>query len=180
VYKFVHDFDKLLRPAISRICLLAALAKTMQLMLTKIINAGLTIALAVVCAHWFWVFAAPRPVSVAAIAAPDAALAVAAIQRARLFGATPAVSNTVVDNTGLRLNGIYSDTQGGIAVIAMGNDRAVTVRAGSEVKPGILLERIERDHVIIRRNGVEQRVGLPEYKRLDTPPAASSGTVRQP
>jgi hypothetical protein len=57
-----------------------------------------------------------------------------------------------------------------MAVIALDPRRTVTVRAGDEIAPGLVLERVLPTHVIIRRDGTSQRLELPQGKPVDAPP----------
>lgn len=146
----------------------------------RIINSALLIVLAIVCAHWFWVFAGPRSTNLAVLFEPDSGKVISSIQRASLFGTAPPVSSVTTDGSGLQLRGIFADADGGIAILGFDNNRAVPVRVGSEIKPGILLVRVERDYVVVRKTGVDQRIDLPERKRLDMPPVAVDGAGRRP
>jgi len=139
------------------------------------VSAALLIALAVLCAHWFWKFAAPPTRMPLEPMQSDAARPIEAIRGARLFGdaqvqaaAAPAV------RTDLVLRGISASRSGGIAVIAVDRGRVVTAKAGEDIAPGIRLERVHRDHVIVTQNGMSQRIELPQRKPTDAAPVAAT------
>ena len=140
--------------------------------LVRLLNGALLVLAAVVCAHWFWIFAAP--VVTAPIENPVAEVGrpAALIQRAHLFGASANAQQVAPVRTDLVLRGIYASRDGGMAVIALGPGRMVTVRAGEEIAPGIKLERVLRDHVLVNQGGVTQRIELPQRQRLDASPVA--------
>jgi general secretion pathway protein C len=140
--------------------------------LVRLLNGALLVLAAIVCAHWFWIFAAP--VVTAPIETPlaEAARPAAMIQRAHLFGATANAPQVAPVRTDLVLRGIYANRDGGMAVIALDRGRMVTVRAGEEIAPGIKLERVLRDHVLVNQGGITQRIELPQRKPLDAPPVA--------
>lgn len=140
--------------------------------LVRLLNSVLLVLAAIMCAHWFWIFAAP--VVTASIEAPlaEAARSAALIQRAHLFGATANAPQVAAVRTDLALRGIYASRDGGMAVIALDRGRMVTVRAGEEIAPGIKLERVLRDHVLVNQGGITQRIELPQRKPLDAPPVA--------
>jgi type II secretory pathway component PulC len=149
-----------------------------QRVLSTVLSAATLVLLAIVCAYWFWIFAAPtgsaavEPLTTATTRPLDA------IRRARLFGEGAGVATAAPVRTDLVLRGISASKNGGLAVIALDRSRTVTVRSGDEIAPGILLERVLHDHVIVVQNGMTQRIELPQRKPVDTSPiAAVAGTA---
>jgi general secretion pathway protein C len=99
---------------------------------------------------------------------------VAAISAWRLFGkveasrpAAPPPSAMPVTPLNLRLAGIFFTERGrGLALIADGNSLERGYRIGDPLPGGARLERIERDQVVVSRNGREELIKLP---KLDDP-----------
>lgn len=139
---------------------------------SRAVAAALLVLLAVLCAHWFWIFAAPPVSGPPEPMSSDALRPLDSIRRAQLFGATPAAAAPV--RTDLVLRGVSAARTGAMAVIALDKSRTVAVRAGDEVAPGIRLEHVAADHVIVVQNGVSQRIDLPQRKPLDAPPVAAT------
>ena len=138
----------------------------------RALNAALLILAAVVCAHWFWMFAAPSVSAPPPSPVADTLRPAETLRRANLFGAASNSPQTPAARADLVLRGIYANRDGGMAVIALDRARTVTVRSGEELAPGITLERVLRDHVIVNQGGVSQRLELPQAKPLDAPPTA--------
>lgn len=131
--------------------------------------------LAAVCAQWFWVFFAPQEPALPH--RPEASLErpLDAIARARPFGTGPAAQPAApAPTTDLLLRGISSTRKGGMAVIAIDKGRTVAVSAGDEILPGVRLEKVQPDHVLVSRNGVQQRLELPRRKPVDAAPVAAT------
>lgn len=60
-----------------------------------------------------------------------------------------------------------------MAVIAIDKGKTVAVTTGDEVLPGVKLDKVFPDHVIVSRGGVPQRLDLPQRKPTDAPPTRS-------
>ena len=144
---------------------------------TTFIHSGLIVALAVLCAHWFWVFAAPRQAAVGSTAAATGTPVIATVQRAHLFGTAASAAITPEQASDLRLQGAFASAQGGVALIAINTGRAQAVRTGDEIAKGITLLSVGTDHVRIRRDGVEQRL---ELAPRSVPAAATAAPVAAP
>lgn len=144
--------------------------------LSLLATAALLALLAVLCAHWFWIFAAPvNSVPVEPLRA-DTGRSIETLRNARLFGeAVAAPASSSQTRTDLVLRGISASRSGGMAVIALDRNRVVTVKAGEEIAPGIRLERVYGDHVIVVQNGTSQRIELPQRKPVDAAPVAAAG-----
>lgn len=80
----------------------------------------------------------------------------------------------------LTLKGSFSDpsTDRGFAIIAGADDREQVYRVGDELPGGARLERIQRDRVVLRREGVLETLSLPELRA--TPPAHSAPAAARP
>jgi type II secretory pathway component PulC len=134
----------------------------------RLLNAVLIVLAAALCAYWFWRFAAPPVVAPIETPPAEAVRPAETIRRANLFGAAAGANTTARLDLGLR--GIYATRNGGMAVIALDRGRTVTVRSGDEIAPGIKLERVQRDHVVVSQGGIEQRLEMTQRKPLDAPP----------
>lgn len=133
--------------------------------------------LAWTCAHWFWVFAAPEPAVLAAQVEPGPRSPLESIARANLYGASAPQPVVLAVQSDLMLRGISSTRKGGMAVIAIDKGKTVAVGNGDEIVPGVRLEKVLPDHVVISRGGVPQRLDLPQRKPTDTPPVKSSAAA---
>jgi general secretion pathway protein C len=140
----------------------------------RMIVTALLVLLAITCAHWFWIFVAPPASAPPQQLSAELLRPLDSIRRANLFGiAAQAVTTAPAVRTDLALRGVSASRTGGVAVIALDKTRTVTVRAGDEIAPGIRLERVAPDHVVVIQNGVSQRIELPQKKPVDTAPVAS-------
>lgn len=118
-----------------------------------------------VLARTTWLVAVPatadavRPVQgIDLAAARNAVTGLSLFQRAG--GAKqPAAAPTRLN---LRLLGLYAAHAGrSYAVLSLDGKRGELAAQGGEVAPGIVLERVARDHVMIRRQGQLERVDFP-------------------
>lgn len=117
-------------------------------------------------ARWTWVFMAPA-VPVASVAKPAASDSIDPILGARLFGGQgqdmapgQAPEATALN---LKLRGVFAvgGPVGATAVINAGaKDDAF--RVGDAVLPGVVLDAVLPDHVLLRRQGALERLSLEE------------------
>lgn len=140
-----------------------------------LVTAALVLALAWVLARWTWVFLAPP--EEARAPAPASPVDLAAV--ARLFGgAAPAGSPSApaASSSGLRLKGVVAPSPAdiGSAVFNAGG-KDIAVKLGAELQPGVTLVAVERDHAVISRAGVRDRVDL--ETRLAPVPRSVGGRV---
>ncbi|HYC37623.1 MAG TPA: type II secretion system protein N [Usitatibacter sp.] len=136
-----------------------------------VLVAVLVVALAAQLAYWTWVFLAPP--RTAAVPAPAGEIDLAAI--ARLFGASPPAGSTVAPSSSLRLKGVVAPTPGvaASAIFSTGSGRDLSVFLGRDVQPGVTLAQVHPDHVILRRNGIDERLDLEA-------PRSSAATAANP
>lgn len=126
----------------------------------------LMIALGAQLAHWTWVLYAPRQDSAAAQAAQaDAATAGQIIAAAHLFGhSTQPVPAHLSDGADLniRLKGVFAALGRipGYAIINTGGKGDLAVRAGDEMQPGIRLQSVHSQYIVVDRDGALQRINL--------------------
>ena len=134
---------------------------------------ALTLVLAFQLAHWTWVFVAPPEIA----KTPDADAGVDMAAIAKLFGASlPASTNA--STAGLRLKGVVAPDEGPIAsaIFSTGGGKDVAVFVDREITPGVKLVEVKADHVIVSRNGVNERIDL-EAGRSMTSAKGGSGRV---
>jgi len=141
----------------------------------------LVVALGAQLAHWTWVLFAPRQDSVALPSSPaDVAAAGRIIAAAHLFGhSTQPVS--LPDGNGadlnVRLKGVFA-ARGRIpsfAIINTGGKADLAVRAGDEVQPGLTLQAVHSQYIVVSREGALQRINL-EQKGLSQSPGQIGAT----
>ena len=127
------------------------------------------LALALLCwvlARWTWVLLAPAPpLPPPASPAPiDLQAALDEVLRARLFSGQPAAEPPVAAAAprDLQLAGILATAPrgGGWAVLQVGSKAQQVAVAGSEIAPGIVLDQVFADHVVVRRHGNRERIDL--------------------
>ena len=127
------------------------------------------LALALLCwvlARWTWVLLAPpQPVAPPATPAPiDLQAALDEVLRARLFSSQPAADPPVATAAprDLQLAGILATAPrgGGWAVVQVGTKAQQVAIAGSEIAPGVVLDQVFADHVVVRRQGNRERLDL--------------------
>lgn len=151
---------------------------TLPRWIPTICSAALLALLAWMGAHWFWTFAAPDSDAGSAGRETGSVRPLEAIQRSGLFGVSAAspASGSTASSADLVLRGISATRKGGMAVIAIDKGRTVAVSAGDEIVPGVRLERVLPDHVVVSRGGVAQRLDLPRRQATDAPPVSPAGT----
>lgn len=145
--------------------------------LTKIALRTLTLVLlALFClllAKWTWYFLQPRAAHpLAPVAHPANTNMLNNILSANLFGAgneaSPSVNASRLD---IRLLGVFA-AQGRLPAYAIVNVDGVkneAVAVGAEIKPGVRLEEVHARHVILRHNGVSERLAFPEVTANTVP-----------
>lgn len=89
---------------------------------------------------------------------------------ARLFGASGAA-----ESGGIRALGVMAEdgTGKGIAVLGVGDKPAKSYRSGDTVAPGVVLQEVRKNSVVISRAGVPQ-----ELRITKTPAAPASPIAR--
>jgi general secretion pathway protein C len=131
-----------------------------------LLNLLLLLALAALLAHWTWRFVAPVPPLPASGARADIKLdaVLASLRAAHLFGAAQgqaAASTEQVTSLNLKLRGVFAALGGLPAMAILGVDgRDQAVATGYEVVPGVVLEAVAPDHVILLNRGVPERLDL--------------------
>ncbi len=122
-----------------------------------LVTAALVLVLAWLLAQWTWRFLAPARVAQAAVASGGTDLAAVA----RLFGGAAPAGAAARPASGIRLKGVVAPSPAdiGSAVFNLGG-KDVAVNLGGELQPGVSLVAVERDHAVIARAGVRERIDL--------------------
>jgi type II secretory pathway component PulC len=119
-------------------------------------------------AGWFVYFTTP-PVVPASPHRENVTIAVAAqtVASAHVFGDAPAVGGMAVSTLNVKLRGVFAGTAGapGYAIVNTGG-RDQSAAVGSEISPGVALESVHARHIVLKRNGVFERVNLEERPLL--------------
>ncbi len=131
--------------------------------LRRVVEAALILLLLVQAGRLVWLFAAPAPQAVEA--RPLSEIDLGVLSRFDAFfrngggGAEAAPS----DGGGLTLFGVRADgAGGGSAIIGLSDGRQVSTGAGEEVEPGLTLNAVAPDHVMLSRGGAPFRLDFPD------------------
>ncbi len=124
---------------------------------------------------------APVRATTAAAATPAVA-----VSRWHLFGAPPqrlaAGPGTPATTLALSLRGTLADHDPtrGLAVIAAGDGSERAWRAGDEIAPGVILEEVHADRVVLRHDGVQEVLALARDELPKSAPASGPVTGTAP
>jgi general secretion pathway protein C len=131
--------------------------------------------LAVVLAYWTWAWLAPTPeprLPVNAVADNQVGAA------GTLFGIAPARA-AVAAPTGIaiRLLGVVAAAAGhaGYALLQLDAKPMLAVREGAEFAPGVVLQQVASDHIVLERAGVRETQALPQPSAPMLAPAGAPG-----
>ena len=131
------------------------------------------VLLGLVLAYWSWIWLGPRPEPrVETTAEPTGRMASAN----ELFGRVERGADAPTGSA-IKLLGVVAAAGGkpGYAVVRLDAKQVVAVRAGEEVAPGIRLEKVFPDHVILQRNAVRETLAWPERSKSALPLAPGTG-----
>jgi general secretion pathway protein C len=146
------------------------------------LNLLLLLTLAALLAHWTWRFAAPVPPQPAADARADIKLGadLASLRAARLFGAAAGAAGAPVEQVtslNLKLRGVFASLGSLPAMAILGVDGQDQAAApGNEIVPGVVLDAVAPNHVILLNRGVRERLDL-EAVGLPLPLALAGGDI---
>ncbi len=126
-----------------------------------ILNLTILIALCALAAKWTWVFLAPAPAAVPGVTVTPTGDAAETILDRHLF------SNRIVMNLpppNLKLEGVFAAVNGagGVAIFQDSGGKSMMVPSTAQILPGMRLDAIYKDHVVIDRDGVKSRLNLEE------------------
>lgn len=144
------------------------------------LNLLLLLGLAALLAHWTWRFAAPVPPLSASAARADIKLGaqLASLRAAHLFGSAQggqAARDEPVTSLNLKLRGVFAALGGQPAMAILGVDgQDQAVATGYEIVPGVVLDAVAPDHVILLNRGMRERLDL---DAVGQPLALASGDI---
>lgn len=143
------------------------------------LNLLLLLTLAALLAHWTWRFAAPVPPMQTGGARADIKLdaQLASLRAAHLFGAAQGRTDAAERATSLnlKLRGVFAALGGQPAMAVLGVDgQDQAVATGDEVVPGVVLDAVAPDHVVLLNHGVRERLDL---DTLGQPLVLASGDI---
>ena len=137
--------------------------------LRRVVEAALILLLLVQAGRLVWLFAAPMPQGVQA--QPLSEIDLGVLSRFDAFfrngggggGGGGGAEAASADGGGLTLFGVRADgAGGGSAIIGLADGRQVSVGAGEEVEPGLTLNAVAPDHVMLSRGGAPFRLDFPD------------------
>ncbi len=129
-------------------------------------------------ARWTWYFMTPKPQpeAPAKVLSNNSAWAAEAIVAAKLFGeGTSDPAEAAVTALNIRLVGVFA-AQGSLpafAIVNVDGKSNQAIRVGAEINPGIALAEVHPRYIVLRRNGVLERLEFEAKADLlaATPPA---------
>lgn len=146
---------------------LDAVLARLQRHVPDLITFALILVLAMQLAYWTWVFATPKAPLPPRAAQPAGSADTLARARANaLFGDAPNVRQAAAPSAAARgdivVTGVFAalGTLPAFAILSIDGQPGQPVKAGDAIRPGLILESVAADHVIVRRNGVRERVEL--------------------
>lgn len=148
-------------------------AQTATVAASKAVALG---ALGLVLAYWTWAWFAPALLPPAQdVSTPPGRLAAAGDLFGRMPNNTPAAEST---GLAIKLLGVIAGKpQGsGYALLQLDAKDAHVVRAGGEVAPGVRVESVLPQQVILQRHGARETLAWPQPGQ--TPATTTSGPVR--
>lgn len=133
-----------------------------------LLNLVLTALLCWQLAHWTWLFLAPSPArpAPAASGTPGLAQLLETIRAAQLFGgasqAAPTDATQATTALNLRLSGVFATTGRlpAVAIIKVESKGDLPFGNGDAILPGVTLEQVRPDHVVLNRGGVREKLLL--------------------
>ena len=102
----------------------------------------------------------------------------------RTGGQSSMAEDTATGSSQMRLFGVRADgVGGGSAIVGLADGRQVSVGVGEEVEPGLILQSVGADHVVLSRNGALSRLifaETPMGAAAPPPPPAGDQVVAPP
>ena len=154
----------------------SGLSSFAQAAITPVSRVGALAVLGLALAYWSWAWWAPAPLPRAMATAGSAGSLAAAND---LFGQQPGGAHAEV-STGLavKLLGVMAATPegSGYALLQLDAKETQLVRAGGYLAPGIRLEKVLPQQVILQRNGLREILAWPHSAQA--PATTTSTSVR--
>ena len=127
-----------------------------------LLEVALVLLLALQAAHLLWALATPvGPLAQAGTGTLPARLPVLAGLDPFFGGVIAGPARTSAGLDGWQLFGVRVAGEGSSAILAKDKSSQSAYRPGDELAPGVVLERVEADHVTIRDGGIPRRLELP-------------------
>jgi len=129
-----------------------------------LLELALVAALAISLAHWTWVALAPGATAAPSVASQSAAPLAGRPRMPNLFGAPPerAAAGDGAQDFRVKLRGVISPSAAdkGRAIFALENGKSTTTSPGEAIVPGVVLQEVHADHVLVSRDGATRRITL--------------------
>ena len=135
-----------------------------QTALVSLLTLAAVVLLGAVLAYWTWAWFAPR---VEPRMEPTAAKSGTVASASAIFGNVPRTQEAAAPTgIAIRLLGVVAATGGrrGYAVVQLEAKQILAVHEGDDVAPGVRLDEVRVDHVILERNGVRETLAWPQKK----------------
>lgn len=113
----------------------------------RLCQAGIALALINLLIHLFL----PSEGTIAPVLEQDHREQISTQQIAQWFGGSTAMPE-------LRLHGMIVSSQGGAALLSINQQAVHAYRPGQELAPGVLLDSLEREHIVITVDAVPQKI----------------------
>lgn len=135
-----------------------------------------------------WIFVEPSPAVSADAPAASRPVDTSIFQRFDAFfrtgGQSSMAEDTAAGSSQMRLFGVRADgAGGGSAIIGLADGRQISVGTGEEIEPGLILQSVGDDHVVLSRNGALSRLifaETPVGAATPPPPPATPQVVAPP
>ena len=117
-------------------------------------------------AHWTWVAVTPGAIAASTLVNRLEAESIAPMAKRNLFGVAQEGKMAAVADASptsrIKLLGVVSrGVEGkGRAIFALETGKSKIVEAGWQIEPGFVLKEVHSDHVIVARNGLNERIKL--------------------
>lgn len=132
-----------------------------------LLNVVLLVLFGGLLAQWTWLVVLPKPRSLATSSLSfSAPLAADTIMSSHLFGQAvgggTAISAPAQTFSNLKLQGVFAaiGSLPAFAIVVVDGKPAQPVQVGREATSGVVLEEVYPDYVLLRRNGVMERLNL--------------------
>ena len=124
----------------------------------KFLNVVMLLLLCALAAKWSWVFWAPAPIPLPEV--PDIPVA----QAAQLIIADHLLTSKETSGqppADLKLEGVFAAENGGqgVAIFQL-SGKSIMVPLKGQILPGMRVDEIDQDHVVLDHDGVKERLNL--------------------
>lgn len=129
------------------------------------LNSLLALAAGLCLAYWAWqAWASAQAAGTPSVGLPMpvvASVSAAPAVAAHFF--SPATGEAAKARGDFRLVGTFAGARGrpGVAIIVGSDGRPASFPKGAEIAPGVVLQEIAADHVLLGRDGVSEKLELP-------------------